>query len=194
MMGSKPRINAVVYFAATIVALLVLNAVGTLIYGALGQSLDSTAGKFSLVLCGVMGVTVIAGAIAEYNRDRPAMFKLARLMANAAAGAVVGFYYGGTTLPLPTAQQIPWAIAGAILGALLGAGLSGLSRRVIQVSLACLRTIVIYGFAFLNGAMGMMGLSQGQWWGLGLLGLAIWSLGVTWRSIFTLAIQLENPQ
>jgi hypothetical protein len=52
-------------------AIVAANAVGTLIYGALGQSLSSTAGKYSLVLYGVMMLAVLSFARSLIARAHP---------------------------------------------------------------------------------------------------------------------------
>jgi hypothetical protein len=162
---------------ATIGAILAINAVGTLIYSALGQSLSSTAGKYSMVLYGVMLATVLAFSLTlVWPRNRWLI-----LAAHMTTGAVLGFYYGGTALALPPAQQAPWAIAGAIVGS-IGCGLLTW-WQVLPMFVGSLRTIVIYGAAFLHGAIGLMLLSVGNIWGGGFCGLAILSLWVTGRSI-----------
>jgi hypothetical protein len=109
---------------------------------------------------------------------RSAMF--GRLICHISAALIVGVYYGGTLVP--PAQQALGAGMGALLAGGLAAWLSPMHRGPVQVGLASLRTVVIYGGAFLQGAVGCMLLSVGQGWGLLLLGLMVWSLGVTVRS------------
>lgn len=167
-------IKFVCFVLLTIVSIFTFNAVGTLIYGALGQSLGSTAGRYVLVMYGVMWGSTIAFAL---NKNKT-MFLLSNMM----AAAVVGFYYGGTAVQFSVTQQ-PWAIAGAITAGLISVGLSLRSELCVQMGLAGLRTIVIYGLAFLNGAAGFMTVSVGQWLGLILLGGSIFGLVMTGRSI-----------
>ncbi len=164
---------------AALVAVLAFNAVGILAYSALGQSLNSTAGRYSVVLYGVMMVTTIAFALQKFSP------RIAGMISIGSAAAVVGFYYGGRAMELPPEQQVPWAIAGAIVAALIAGGLSFIRVSWVQVGLGTVRTMVIYGSAFLNGVVGLMLLSVGQWWGLGLVGLAVFSLGMTARSVLS---------
>ncbi|NJM49231.1 MAG: hypothetical protein HC860_26180 [Alkalinema sp. RU_4_3] len=164
-------------------AVVTFNAVGILIYSALGQSLDSPAGRYSLVLYGVMMVTMFAFALQRFSP------RIAQMIAMGAAAAVVGFYYGGRAIELPLEQQVPWAIAGTVIAALMAGGLSFIRAAWVQVGLGIVRTIVIYGAAFLNGVVGLMLLSVWQWWGVGLVGLAVFGLGMTARSfLYTLKL------
>jgi hypothetical protein len=163
---------------ATIAAIFAFNAVGTLIYSALGQSLASTAGKYSVVLYAVMLVAAMAFALVEILPQNRWLI----LGSHMAAGAVVGFYYGGTAMALPPVQQAPWAIAGAIVGS-VGCGLLTW-QTVLPMVVGSLRTIVIYGSACLNGAIGLMLLSVGNILGLGFGGIAIFSLWATGRSFY----------
>jgi hypothetical protein len=163
---------------ATIGAILAFNAVGTLIYSALGQYWGSTAGKYSGVLYGVMLVAAVAFALVEMLSQNRWLI----LGSHMAVGAVVGFYYGGTAMALPPAQQAPWAISGAIIGS-IGCGLLTWGQ-VLPMVLGSVRTIVIYGAAFLNGAIGLMLLSVGNILGLVFWGIAIFSLWATGRSFY----------
>jgi hypothetical protein len=166
------------FLIAPIGAIIAANAVGTLIYSALGQSLSSTAGKYSAVLYGVMLVTVIAFSLAEILPQRRSLL----LGTHVAVGAIVGFYYGGIAVDLPPTQKAPWAIAGAIVGS-IGCGLLTWGQ-VLPMLTSSWRTIVIYGAAFLNGAIGLMLLSVGNIWGWGFCSLAIFSLWATSRSLY----------
>jgi hypothetical protein len=141
---------------AFVVAVLAFNAVGILAYSALGQSLDSTAGRYSVVLYGVMMVTTIAFALQRFSP------RIAQMISLGSAAAVVGFYYGGKAIELPMEQQAAWAIAGAVIAALMAGGLSFIRVSWVEIILGSLRTIVIYGAAFLNGVVGLMILSVGN--------------------------------
>jgi hypothetical protein len=166
---------------ATIAALLTFNALGSLIYGVLGQSLGSTAGTYGVVLYSVMLLATVTFSLGQlWPKHRWLM-----LCTHMATGIVVGFYYGGVAIDVPTAQKAPWAIAGAILG---GCGCGLLTwRQILPMVTGSMRTIVLYGAAFLNGVLGLMLTSTGIVWGWGFLGLTIFCLWGTGRSAGALA-------
>jgi drug/metabolite transporter (DMT)-like permease len=173
---------------AALVAVLSFNAVGILVYSSLGQSLNSTAGRYSLVLYVVMLVTTIAFAAEKHSS------RIARMISLGTAAATVGFYYGGRAINLPLEQQAPYAITGAVVAALVAGGLSFVKVSWVKIALESLRTIVIYAMAFLNGSVGLMLLSLWQWWGFGLVAISLFCLGMTGRSLmhcFKLAIDRE---
>jgi hypothetical protein len=178
--------------------LLATNAIGTLILAALGQPPSSSQGQASGLMDALMVLTTVAFATTQRQshqnfveesteqsqRQSPDWSQrqapIGRLIAHISAAVIVGIYYGGT-LPPPAPQGIGAGI-GAIGAGVMAGILSPMARPAVQVGLSSLRTVVIYGGAFLNGAVGCMVLSVGQGWGLGLVALMIWSLGVTARS------------
>jgi hypothetical protein len=184
--NSRPYWQGVVNLVVLLIAgIIAANAVGTLIDGALGNALTTQAGKYSLLLYGDLMLVTVAFAAAYYGRQ--SIQPIARLISHVISGVIVGFYYGGTGLSsittLSTTQQASWAIAGAIGGGVI-CGVANFARAAwCQIALSSLRTVVLYGTAFLSGGIGCMFLNVGQGVGFLFIGVLFGALDVTLRSI-----------
>ncbi|MBF2025342.1 MAG: hypothetical protein IGS48_01060 [Oscillatoriales cyanobacterium C42_A2020_001] len=136
--------------------LLAGHAVSHLIFGSLGQTPSDKAWNYAIALAISLGVGGAAAGVR--SRLHPPFNRIATILAGAASGAVVGFYYAGVM----TGKDPRWAIAGAVLGGLLLGGLgieskSGWMEIVIRVAGA----IAAYGCAFLIGATALTLLNVG---------------------------------
>jgi hypothetical protein len=201
--------RAIVSVSVTlIVALLAANAVSSTIFGVLGQTAEDPAWPYALVLYMVLGIATTAAAlraIASTKKNRR-VENVARTISGAMSGALLGFFYGGSS----TGNNAQVAIASAVIGGSIAAILLARSfskngsiakNRLIVMAAAAVETISVYGFAFLAGAMAIA-LFSGQhfaWgavWGaisLGSLRLAIDSLMLAVKEVSSVGGSTSNP-
>ncbi len=139
------------------------DAITRLIFGTLGQTSESSAWPFILLLFAVL---MTAGAAVALNTFAKApVGRWAGQLIGILAGALMGFFYGGQL----TANN---ALV-ALLGMVIGGGVIGLiqvqvRRPAVVVVRATAALLMTYGATFLLNAMASIYLSTHHW-GLGSL-------------------------
>ncbi|NER84781.1 MAG: pentapeptide repeat-containing protein [Leptolyngbya sp. SIO1D8] len=158
--------------------MLMLHAISSMVFGALGQLPGRPAWPYVVALYIALAIAATSTGIQTipFCYTRP----FQRLM-GASVGALVGFFYGGVL----TEENLISAIVSAVFLGILGLWLTW---RVHQTRMMALLTlmgaIATYGFAFVLGTTASDHLTIGLWgWGLVWAGLSIFYIGVTIRSV-----------
>jgi hypothetical protein len=159
-------------FGVMAIALIVTgDAIGRLFYSAISQIPNSAAWNYGILLYAFLAVSAIAAIVAPKVGQSQSLINanIARLLANCGSLAILGFYHIGNL----SGQQPQWAAVGAIGGIFLGGLGSAIGQRrpsgLMAIGLASLRSTTTYCAAFANGTIGLMALSVGYWWGVGLV-------------------------
>jgi hypothetical protein len=156
------------------VALLMMDAVSRLVFGALGKTWEDPAWPFVLLLQGVMAGIGLATVLRLFAQ-RPLCvwaYRTAALL----NGALLGFFYGGYL----NNSNPGTAALGAMIGLL---GMAILLRFVgsqlwLRLAVAMGSAIVLYGFTFF---VGMWAIAAGSTQNIGLaLGLSGLGLSTIW--------------
>jgi len=140
-----------------VVALLAVDAFSQMIFGVLGRSAAEGGWSFvvafyiSLAIAGTFcGARVITGR-------RSIARRVVAIVSGAASGALLGFFYAGST----TNNNPKMAIAGAVVGGLVIAiaMIFRVGNKFAAVAVVVVGTVAGYGFAFLVGTMAIAYLS-----------------------------------
>ncbi|MEM8638153.1 MAG: hypothetical protein AAGG51_04925 [Cyanobacteria bacterium P01_G01_bin.54] len=159
------------------------NAVWRLIFSALGQPLAGTTGILVLVLHGVLMTT---GLAALWLGRLP---RVAYGLGSSLAGAVIGFFYGGSWFD----ESLLPAVMGALLLALVGDFLSWYGRQG-RVAIALLGAIVTVSSAtvFLLGTTAIAAIDAHHGFGMIFSVLTLLYLWLTWRWAVVLETHLRG--
>ena len=175
-MKQRSQAQALRILLAIAAFLLMGYAVTHLVFGSLGQTPSDKAWNYAIALVISLGVGGVAAGVR--SRIHPPFSRIATILAGAASGAVVGFYYAGIVM----GKDPRWAIAGAVLGGLLLGGLGiGFKSAWMEIVIRVAGAISAYGFAFLIGATALTMLNVG-FLPIGLL-LSLVSLLYLWFTL-----------
>jgi uncharacterized protein YjbI with pentapeptide repeats len=141
-LGASGRQWATLGTIALVTALLMGHAVSQMVFGAMGQTPAEPAWNYVVALYISLG---IAGTIGFVPLKPPSIRKLLQLLAATASGALLGFFYGGST----TGDNPQVAVAAALAGGL--AANFSLRWRAGRMALTIAAAVAAYGFAFLMG-------------------------------------------
>jgi hypothetical protein len=176
------------------VGLLVGDVVSRLSFAALGQTAEKVGWNFVLALYASLGIAGFGIGLKTLAKPRSLLARMAGVVSATASGALVGFFYGGTTgnqlLAIlqreSTGENNPQtAIAGAVLLGLLMAVSSFKTRNgIISVIVATAGAVTAYGFAFLIGTTAIALLTTSHWlWGFILSALSLLYLWLTLKAL-----------
>ncbi|MBE9126494.1 MULTISPECIES: pentapeptide repeat-containing protein [unclassified Coleofasciculus] len=186
--GQTPRQFITVVGVAVVVALLAVDAIARMIFGSLGRTPGEPAWAYILALYISMGIAGVGSGIRGITGTKSIAGRIATVMSGTASGALLGFFYGGST----TGNNPQIATAAAVLGGMVMAVISFRARnRLVAVAVSVAGAVAGYGFAFLVGTIAIAFLSVqklvgGVVWGilsLGFLRLTMNSLTFVARDI-----------
>lgn len=139
-----------------IVALLAMNAISRMVYGAIAA--NDSAFALVLALHITSGLAGLATAFTTFSSVRSLLNRSAWMIAGAVSMALLGFFYIGTA----TGNNQTAAAVGALIGAGLGAiACWRMSHPILITAVTGAGAIASYGFAFLVGARAIALLSGG---------------------------------
>jgi predicted membrane protein len=161
-------------------------AYSQMIFAVVGLTPADPAWSYTYPLHISLGVAAWATvAIAISPRHSP-QNAIASILSAAGSGALLGFFYLGSSL----GNNATMAVTGAIFGALLGAILGWWQKKGwLMVAIAALGTIASYGFTFLLVATSIYLSSDRVLWGIFWTVLALVSFAAT-----IIALQLTIQQ
>ncbi len=170
-----------------IVALFAANAVSRMTFGALGRTAAESAWSFVLALYISLAIAGAFSGVRVITGSKLIAGRVATIVSGAASGALLGFFYGGST----TDNNPQIAIASAVLGGVIMAIASFRVRGgFVAVAVAIAGAITGYGFAFLMGTTAIAFLSTQQFvWGI------IWgtlSAAYIWLTINSLRLAIRE--
>ncbi|MDB9493049.1 pentapeptide repeat-containing protein [Spirulina major CS-329] len=177
-LGRSPWQWAQLIAAIALTAWLTGKAVTGLIFAALGQPMQDTAGMLVIVLHSVSLGTGAAIAL-------PSRYRIA--VGSGGVGILIGFFYGGTWFD----QALMPAMVGAVLGLSLGVGLSGRWRSGLGAIVGPTAIALTSGGAvFLLWTTAIAGLTTGHplGWAFTLLTLLYFAITGQWTGQIEAAI------
>ena len=187
--GQTPRQLITLVGIAVVVALVTANAFSQMIFGVLGRTAAERGWSFVIALYVSLAIAGTFCAARAMTGSRSIAGRVATIVSGAASGALLGFFYGGST----TNNNAQMAIAGAVMGGLVIAIaiIFRVGSRFIAVAVLVAGAVAGYGFAFLVGTIAITYLSVqklvgGIIWGtlsIAYIGLTITSLTLTVREI-----------
>ncbi|HAA32761.1 MAG TPA: low-complexity protein [Cyanobacteria bacterium UBA8553] len=166
--GQTPKRFTTLVVVAVVVAVLTADALSRMIFGSLGRTLEQPAGSYILALGISMAIAGGLCACRVMTGTKSMVGRVAMIVSGTASGALLGFFYGGST----TNNNPQIAIATAVIVAVVMAiATFRFQRGLVAVAVAVAGAVAGYGFAFLVGAIAIAFLSVQQLvWGL------IWSI------------------
>ncbi|NJP08225.1 MAG: pentapeptide repeat-containing protein [Leptolyngbyaceae cyanobacterium RU_5_1] len=185
-------------------AVLVGHAISRLVFGVLGQTPTDRAWGYVIALLISSGIAGGCSGIRSLVKQRR-LRGLATVLSGTASGALIGFFYAGTSTKVlmdwlhawfslgenPTQNYPQAAIAGAVVGG-LGVGIACLQCQsaTLKIAVSMAGALAAYGFTFLIGAMAIAVLNTRHLdWGMAL---SLVSLIYLWLTVKSLAIALQQ--
>lgn len=181
--GRSFRRFGIALLATVIVAVLAMNAISRMVYGAIAA--NESVFTLVLVLHLTTGLAGLTTAIAAFTSGRSLLRRVLWMLAGALSTALLGFFYVGTWAD----QDQTAAVIGAVVGAVLGAIVSlRLRNKALIMAITLVGAIASYGFACLVGAWAIALGSGGRTlaslpWGLISLSYLGLTTGLVWRAI-----------
>ncbi len=172
---------------AVVVGLLAVDAYSQMIFGVLGRTSAEPAWSYVIALYVSLAIAGTFCAARVLTGSKLIAEQVATIVSGAASGALLGFFYGGST----TNNNPQMAIAGAVIGGLVMAIAISfrVSSRFISVGVAVAGAVAGYGFAFLVGTTAIAYSSaQKLVWAVIWGSLSIVYIGLTMTSL-TLAVK-----
>jgi hypothetical protein len=178
--GRSPKKLVIFIIVVAIAFYISFPAYSQMIFGVVGLTPADPAWSYTYPLHISLGIAA-ASTVASAILPRPRQNKIASILSAAASGALLGFFYIGSSL----GNNAAMAVTGSILGTMLGAMLSSFA-----IAIAALGAIAAYGFTFLLVARASIYLSTNQIiWGIFWTVLALVSFAAT-----IIALQLTIQQ
>ncbi len=178
----QPQQILLLILALTIGAIFA-DAVSRLVFASLGQTPAEPAWNYVLVLYFCLWIAATGIAIHAMFRPPASIATLTQIVSGVVAGALTGFYYGGSL----TNNTARWAIVGAIIGGVLATILWWrLPTRVVAVAGAVIGTIAAYGFTFVTWSWAIAFLSTHHY--LPGISLNLFSLLYLWATVQNLIL------
>lgn len=160
--GQSPKKLIILIIVAVVVATCATNAIARMIFGVLGRTLQEPGWAYILALYISLGIATAASG------TRAIAGRIATTISATASGALLGFFYAGTT----AGNNPQIAIFGAVIGGVAMAYASFKIRSsLVAIAVTIAEAVAGYGFAFLLGANAIAFLSTHNL----ILGV-IWSL------------------
>lgn len=145
------------------------DAVSRLLFAALGQAMEDTAGQLVILLHTLL---MLAGAGALFPSPRRG-----QRWSSCFVGALVGFFYGSQWFGV----ALPPAMMGAAVGAVGAWGLTFGQSESRAIALTTAATVTTTGTAYLLGTTAIATAASLHGLALPFTGLTIFYLGCTWR-------------
>lgn len=184
--GQTPKKFIPFVVVVIIVAWLSANAFSQMLFGVLGRTAAEQGWSFVIALAVSLAISGGFSGVRAFTGTKSLARRMATIVSGAASGALLGFFYAGSS----TNNNAQIAIAGAVLGGVIMAFVSFKFRTVIvAVAIAIAGAASGYGFAFFSGATAIAHFSvQSLGWGVVWGALSLGYIGLTMNSL-TLAIQ-----
>lgn len=172
---------------ALVVAVVAVNAVSRMIFGALGRTAAEPAWSFVLALYASLGIAGACSGLRVIIGTQSKVWRIATTLSGTLSGALLSFFYAGSS----TANNPRIAIAAAVVGGIVMAVSSLLFRRgLVPVAVSTAGAVTGYGFAFFIGTIASAGLST-QNWILGILWGSL-SIGYLWLTMNSLILTVRE--
>lgn len=184
--GRSPTKLVTLIIVVAIALYISFPAYSEMIFGAVGLTPADPAWRYTYPLHISLGVAAWATVAIAISPRYPVQNAIASILSAAGSGALLGFFYLGSSLGNNATMAVTGAISGAVLGAILGWWQKG----SFLVAIAALGAIAAYGFTFLMVARASIYLSTNQiLWGIFWTVLALISFAAT-----IIALQLTIHQ
>lgn len=184
--GQTPKKFIPFIVVVVIVAWLSANAFSQMLFGVLGRTAAETGWSFVIALAVSLAISGGFSGVRTFIGTKSLARRIATIVSGAASGALLGFFYAGSS----TNNNPKFAIAGAVIGGVVMAFVSFKFRTVVvAVAITIAGATSGYGFAFFCGATAIAHFSVQQLvWGVVWGALSLGYIGLTMNSL-TLAIQ-----
>lgn len=186
-MGQTPKYFILLTFIALIVAVVAINAVIRMIFGALGRTPAEPAWSFVFALYTSLGIAGVCSGLRVIISTQSIIWRIATTLSGAASGALLSFFYAGSS----TDNNPKIAIAAAVVGGIVMAVISLLFRRgLVAVVVSTAGAVTGYGFAFFIGTLAIACFSTQNW----ILGILWASLSITylWLTMNSLILGIQE--
>ncbi|HEY9832087.1 MAG TPA: pentapeptide repeat-containing protein [Stenomitos sp.] len=188
--GQTPRqfIPSVVH--AVVMALISADAFSKMIFGLLGRTPAEGGWSFVIALGVSLAISGTFSGLRVMMRPKSLTRRIATIISGAASGALLGFFYAGST----TDNNAQFAIAGAVLGGVLMALICWRVRHpLVAVAVAAVGAVAGYGFAFFTGATAITYLSVQKFvWGVFWGALSLAYIGLTMNSLILMVREIRQ--
>jgi hypothetical protein len=184
--GQTPKQFIPLLVVTVVVTLLSADAFSQMLFGVLGRTPAEGNWSYVIALAVSLAISGTFSGVRALSGTKSLPGRIVTIVSGAASGALLGFFYGGST----TNNNPRFAIAGAVLGGVVMAFVSFKFRRtVVAVAIASAGAVAGYGFAFFSGATAIIHLSVQQFvWGLVWGALSLGYISLTMNSL-TLAVR-----
>lgn len=184
--GQTPRQFITLVMVAMVVALLAADAISRMIFGSLGKTAAEPAWSYILALGISLAIAGAFSGVRAMTGAKSLAGRVATTVSGSASGALLGFFYAGSS----TNNNPQIAIAGAVIGGVVMAiAIFRVHGGFVALAVAVAGAVAGYGFAFFVGTMAIAYLStQKLVWAVFLGTLSIGYIWLTMNSL-TLAIK-----
>ncbi|RUT04816.1 hypothetical protein DSM106972_043850 [Dulcicalothrix desertica PCC 7102] len=154
--GQSPRVFVFVLTIACVVAIITFKAVSEMSFGVLGRTPEESAWSYSVALFVSLGIAGLCASLKRIIKENSIFYRLTTIISGAASGALLGFYYGGSSQGNnPQIAVISAVFASLVMAFVCFKFKTGFVRVVVAVT-GC---ITNYGFAFLLSSLAFAFLS-----------------------------------
>ncbi len=154
--GQPPRFLITLIFIAFLTAIIAFQAISQMSFGVLGRTPEESAWSYTVALFVSLGIAGIFAAIRGMIHRNEILQRIATTLLGATSGALLGFYYGGSSQN--NNPQI--AVMSSAIACLIMAIISFyITKPYMRVTVAALGFIAAYGFAFLIWSLAVAYLS-----------------------------------
>ncbi len=158
-----------------------------MIFGALGRTAAEPAWSFVVALCSSLGIAGACSGLRALIGTQSMTGRIAATLSGAASGALLSFFYAGSS----NDNNPKIAIAAAVVGGIVMAVVSWLFRRgLVPVAVSVAGAVTGYGSAFFIGTIAIAGLST-QNWIVGILWSSL-SIGYLWLTMNSLILAIRE--
>ena len=189
--GQTPQTFLSLITTALITTTIFFHAVSQMVFGVIERTPESPVWVYAIALLISLGMTGITCTVMILANKKSLFYRIFIIISGAASGAILGFFYGGTSAGGKNPQI---AIISAILGALIMAISSFFfKRKFIPIILSIGGAIANYGFAFLIGTRAIACLSTKNFiWGFCLSFLSLTYIVLTLNSLRYILKEITN--
>lgn len=188
--GQTPRQFIPSVVVAVVVALISADAFSKMIFGLLGRTPAEGGWSFVIALGVSLAISGTFSGLRVMMRPKSLTRRIATIISGAASGALLGFFYAGST----TDNNAQFAIAGAVLGGVLMALICWRVRHpLVAVAVAAVGAVAGYGFAFFTGATAITYLSVQKFvWGVFWGALSLAYIALTMNSLILMVREIRQ--
>lgn len=184
--GQTPRQFIPLVVVILVVVWLSADAFSQMLFGVLGRTPAERGWSFVIALGVSLAISGVFSGVRTLTGTKSVLGRMATIVSGAASGALLGFFYGGSS----TNNNPQFAMAGAVVGGVVMALVSFRFRSaVVAVAVDVAGAVAGYGFGFFSGATASAHLSVQQLvWGIVWGAVSLVCIGLTINSL-TLAVQ-----